>query len=86
MQVAISAWRSFNSRAFLSYSSCVIRGRPRPQAGDCDPRQANLPGGLPIIVDGHVVGGIGVGLGTGEQDREVANAALAAIPGARRFD
>jgi len=24
-----------------------------------------------------------VGLGTGEQDREVANAALAAIPGAR---
>jgi hypothetical protein len=25
MQVAISAWRSFSSRAFLSYSSCVIR-------------------------------------------------------------
>lgn len=46
----------------------------------------NLKGGLPIIVDGHVVGGIGVGSGTGEQDREVANHALAALPGARTFD
>ena len=50
------------------------------------PPRINLPGGLPIIVDGHVIGGIGVGSGTGEQDREVANAALAALPGARRFD
>src|SRR2546430_10380261 len=45
----------------------------------------NLPGGLPVIVDGHVVGGIGVGSGTGEQDREVANAALGALAGAKRF-
>jgi uncharacterized protein GlcG (DUF336 family) len=37
----------------------------------------NLKGGVPIIVDGHVVGGIGVGSGTGEQALEVANAALA---------
>src|ERR1700730_16937419 len=29
MQVAISAWRSFSSRAFLSYSSCVIPPSPR---------------------------------------------------------
>ena len=29
MQVAISACRSFSSRAFLSYSSCVIRQRHR---------------------------------------------------------
>lgn len=49
-------------------------------------KRINLPGGLPIVVDGHVIGGIGVGSGTGEQDREVANAALAALPGARRFD
>jgi len=48
-------------------------------------KRINLPGGLPIIVDGHVIGGIGVGSGTGEQDRQVANAALAALPGARRF-
>ncbi|HEY2184329.1 MAG TPA: heme-binding protein [Xanthobacteraceae bacterium] len=49
-------------------------------------KRINLPGGLPVIVDGDVVGGIGIGSGTSEQDREVANAALAALPGARRFD
>lgn len=48
-------------------------------------KRINLPGGLPIIVDGHVVGGIGVGSGTGAQDRTVAEAALGALPGARRF-
>jgi uncharacterized protein GlcG (DUF336 family) len=44
----------------------------------------NLLGGLPIEVEGQVIGGIGVGSGTGEQDCEVANAALAAC-GARTF-
>jgi uncharacterized protein GlcG (DUF336 family) len=48
-------------------------------------RRINLPGGLPVIVEGHVIGGIGVGSGTGEQDKEVARAALAAFPGAQRF-
>jgi uncharacterized protein GlcG (DUF336 family) len=48
-------------------------------------KRINLPGGLPIIIDGHLVGGIGIGSGTGEQDREVAAAALAALPGAKRF-
>src|SRR4029450_11093029 len=48
-------------------------------------KRINLPGGLPVIVDGHIIGGIGVGSGTGEQDRQVANAALAALPGARAF-
>ena len=38
-----------------------------------------LPGGLPIILEGELVGGIGVGSGSGEQDIEVATAALAAI-------
>jgi glc operon protein GlcG len=45
----------------------------------------NLKGGLPIIVEGKLIGGIGVGSGTGDQDREVANAALAALPGAQTF-
>jgi glc operon protein GlcG len=45
----------------------------------------NLLGGLPVIVDGHVVGAIGVGSGTGEQDLEVAKAAIAALPGAKQF-
>ena len=48
-------------------------------------KRINLPGGLPIIIDGHVVGGIGVGSGTGEQDRIVAAAALATMPGAKQF-
>jgi glc operon protein GlcG len=46
----------------------------------------NLKGGLPIVVGGEVVGGIGVGSGTGDQDREVANHALRALPGAGVFD
>jgi glc operon protein GlcG len=48
-------------------------------------RRINLPGGLPVIIDGDVAGGIGVGSGTGEQDREVANTALGAIAGTKRF-
>ena len=39
----------------------------------------HLPGGLPIRFSGKTVGGIGVGSGSGEQDFEVARAALAAI-------
>lgn len=38
-----------------------------------------LTGGLPIRVNGELVGGIGVGSGTGEQDVAVATAALTAI-------
>ena len=38
-----------------------------------------LPGGLPIRVNGHLVGGIGVGSGSGAQDVAVATAALRAI-------
>ncbi|MFB2551832.1 GlcG/HbpS family heme-binding protein [Ensifer soli] len=38
-----------------------------------------LPGGLPIRFDGVIAGAIGVGSGTGEQDFDVARAALAAI-------
>ncbi|MBM7069769.1 heme-binding protein [Actibacterium sp. 188UL27-1] len=38
-----------------------------------------LPGGLPIRIDGHLLGGIGVGSGSGDQDITVAKAALDAI-------
>ena len=50
-----------------------------------DGQRINLPGGLPIIVDGQCIGGVGVGSGTGEQDREVATVAIAAIPGSQTF-
>jgi len=42
----------------------------------------NLKGAAPIMVDGKVIGAIGVGSGTGEQDLEVALAGIAALPGA----
>ena len=50
-----------------------------------DGKRINLPGGLPIIVDGKCVGGVGVGSGTGEQDRICANAGLAMLDGAETF-
>ena len=43
------------------------------------PRLTLLGGGMPIMVDGQVVGGIGASGGTIAQDIEVANAGLAAI-------
>jgi uncharacterized protein GlcG (DUF336 family) len=50
-----------------------------------DGLMTNLLGGLPVIIDGHVIGAVGVGSGTGEQDLEVAKAAVAALPGAQAF-
>ena len=40
---------------------------------------APLTGGLPIVVGGRVVGGIGVSGGTGDQDEQVAAAGLATV-------
>ena len=39
----------------------------------------NLKGGLPIVIDGQVVGAVGVGSGTGDQDVEVGMAGIAAL-------
>jgi uncharacterized protein GlcG (DUF336 family) len=39
----------------------------------------NLKGGLPIVISGQVVGAIGVGSGTGDQDVEVAQAGIEAL-------
>ena len=38
-------------------------------------------GGTPIVVGGRVIGGIGCGGGTGEQDQECADAGAAAVKG-----
>jgi glc operon protein GlcG len=38
-----------------------------------------LKGGVPILVDGEVVGAVGVGGGTGDQDVEVAKAGIAVL-------
>src|SRR5262245_49599019 len=38
-----------------------------------------LKGGVPVIIDGQVIGAVGVGGGTGEQDAEVAKAGIQAL-------
>jgi glc operon protein GlcG len=38
-----------------------------------------LKGGVPVVVDGQVIGGVGVGGGTGEQDAEVAKSGIDAL-------
>ena len=38
-----------------------------------------LFGGIPIVVDGQVIGAVGVGGGTGEQDAVIAKAGAAAV-------
>ena len=43
------------------------------------PRLAAFGGGVPIEIDGEVVGAIGVSGATEQQDEEIANAGLAAI-------
>lgn len=42
-------------------------------------RMTNLQGGLPLRAGDHILGGIGVGSGTGDQDLAVARAAVAAF-------
>ncbi len=39
----------------------------------------SLLGGVPIVLDGQVIGAVGVGGGSGEQDAEVARAGIAAL-------
>jgi glc operon protein GlcG len=38
-----------------------------------------LYGGVPVVIDGQVVGGVGVGGGSGEQDAQVARAGIEAL-------
>ena len=48
-------------------------------AAATDGAVTRLGGGLPIMVAGDLVGGIGVGSGSPDQDKDVANAALAIL-------
>ncbi len=49
-------------------------------------RWTNLIGGLPIRVDGCVIGAVAAGSGTGSQDLAVARVGAAAIAGADMYD
>ena len=48
-------------------------------AGASGGKITTLSGGVPIVVDQQVVGAVGVGGGTGEQDAEIARAGILAI-------
>jgi uncharacterized protein GlcG (DUF336 family) len=54
--------------AFYSIVPTVVDGQALPTAG-----------GTPILRNGRVIGGIGCGGGTGEQDQECADAGAAAV-------
>lgn len=42
-------------------------------------KMTTLLGGVPVVIDGHVVAAVGVGGATGEQDAEIARAGIAAL-------
>lgn len=44
-------------------------------------KMVNLPGGLPLLAHGVVIGAVGIGSGTSEQDFEIAEAVVAAFAG-----
>ncbi|MGO9600035.1 MAG: heme-binding protein [Isosphaeraceae bacterium] len=48
-------------------------------AGASGSKLSALQGGVPIVVDGQVIGGVGVAGGSGEQDTQVARAAAQAL-------
>jgi glc operon protein GlcG len=58
--------------AFWANMPIVVGGQALPS-----------PGGAPILRDGRVIGGIGCGGGTGEQDQHCANAGAQAIGDAK---
>lgn len=92
--VELASFRMAGSR-YLSIKSALAKARTAASinsASNSVPEHARLllaaatggeatglRGGLPIRMSGVLVGGIGIGSGSGEQDEQVARAALAAI-------
>jgi uncharacterized protein GlcG (DUF336 family) len=75
---------SATQKAATAASSATPSGElPEPLAAGLaaatQGRFTNLRGGLPILLEGHLVGAIGVGSGTAEQDLIVARAGIDAL-------
>ena len=68
MPTAEMAERAQKGSLFYGLAPTVLAGQILPSHG-----------GVPIVVDGRVLGGIGCGGGTGEQDHECAVAGAAAV-------
>jgi len=76
----LSARAKARTSASIGAPSDAIPEGVRPQiAAATQGAMTGLGGGLPIRLDGELVGGIGVGSGKPDQDIEVARAALASI-------
>ena len=68
MPTSEMADRIAKGAAFYTTAPTVLRGQILPSHG-----------GVPIVLGGRVIGGIGCGGGTGEQDHECAVAGAAAV-------
>jgi glc operon protein GlcG len=86
MSLETSLMKAKTAASYGDQTGTIIAGVDIKLAIATQGKRINLPGGLPVIIDGHVVGAIGIGSGTGEEDRQVAKAALAVVPGAKQFD
>lgn len=86
MSLDTSLMKAKTAACYADATGNIIAGVDIKLAIATQGQRINLPGGLPIIIDGRVVGAIGIGSGTGEEDRQVAKAALAVVPGAKQFD
>lgn len=75
-----SARSKARTAASIGAPSAAIPDAVRPAiAAATGNAVTGLTGGLPVRFDGQVVGGIGVGSGSPDQDLAVAHAALAAV-------
>jgi uncharacterized protein GlcG (DUF336 family) len=76
----LSARAKARTAASIGAPSDAIPEAVRPHiAAATQGAVTGLGGGLPIRMNGELIGGIGVGSGSPDQDLEVARAALAAI-------
>lgn len=77
--------KAWTAAAFRAPSSEVDKyGDPSKQGGgfsaqNWNDRLTTIPGGLPLIIDDRVVGGIGVSGGTPEEDVEICREAIKSI-------
>lgn len=77
-----SARAKARTAASIGAESAAIPSHVAPLiAAATEGNMTGLGGGLPIYVDGKLVGGIGVGSGSPDQDTAVALAAIKAIGG-----
>ena len=70
-----AAMSGLNTRDFLSY----LHENEVPLTSLKDEKLTLITGGLPVFYQDNLIGGIGIGGGTGEQDEACAQIALTAI-------